>query len=160
MKNIILTILSVLSLTSCIGQAEQKTTEHTENSKNKIEPKIDYKVNKEYDENGNLIKYDSIYTYYYSNVDKNAMLNDSIFKKFDEHFKGLDQFNNDSFFKDFFNQENFNEDDFFSEDFFSGNLGRNQEMMQKMMKRMDSLKNQFFIKEFPLEEDKKEESKE
>ncbi|HBK71184.1 MAG TPA: hypothetical protein DDZ39_05925 [Flavobacteriaceae bacterium] len=151
MKKIILFISFAVILSSCNAQ----TKKEKEIATNKEKPKGNYKVNKEYDENGNLIKYDSIYTYYYSNVDKEEMRNDSVFKKINEHLKGIDPLNNDSFFKEFFNQENLNEDDFFSEDFFSGNLNNNQEMMQKMMKRMDSLKNEFLIKEFPLEENKR-----
>jgi len=46
---------------------------------------------------------DSTYTYYYSNVDENAILNDSIFNKLDQHFKMNSPFE-DPFFEEFFNQ--------------------------------------------------------
>lgn len=156
MKNLMLMLIPFFTLVSC--NAQDKKVEDSKSikiSKETIKPKVDYKVNKEYDENGNLIRFDSTYTYYYSNIDKDAMLKDSIIKKFNTRFNMKDLFGN-SLFNDFFQENNFNEDDFFKEDFFRGNFKRNQEMLNKMMKRMDSLKNQFFIEEFPLEDKKKE----
>lgn len=151
MKNIAVFILSVLMLSSCNAQTDKKA-----DSKEKIKPKVDYKVNKEYDENGNLIKYDSIYTYYYSNIDKDTLMNDSILKKLKEHFSLEGTNINDDFFNDFFNEGTYLEDDFFSEDFFRGNINKHQEMMYKMLSRMDSLKNRFFIEQYPLKREKKE----
>ena len=143
--------LSVFTLISCNAQTDKKTEDkQSEVTKSEIKPKVDYKVNKEYDENGNLIRLDSTYTYYYSNIDKDAMMNDSIFKKFNKRFNMKSPFMSD----DFFDKETFIEDDFFSEDFFRGNFKRNQEMMQKMMSRMDSLKNQLFMEEFLLKKEK------
>ena len=46
--------------------------------KDTIKPTVDYKVNKEYDEKGNLIKNDSTYTYYNINIDRNAVITHSI----------------------------------------------------------------------------------
>ena len=156
MKNWMIILLSFFTLISCNAQDKKEE----DNKSNKIstetnQPKIDYKVNKEYDENGNLIRLDSTYTYYYSNIDKDAMMKDSILKKLNQHFNMKDAFSS-SFFEDFFREDNFIKDDFFQEDFFRGNLKRNHEMMNKMMQRMDSLKNQFFIEEFPLDEKENE----
>jgi len=156
MKKIALFVLSSFLLISC--NAQEKSKDKTKTSKETIQPKIDYKVNKEYDENGNLIRLDSTYTYYYSNIDKDAMMNDSIVKKFYKHFKGQSPFT-DSFFDDFFKQDDYLEDEFFKQDFFRGNIKRNQEMMNKMLQRMDSIKNNFLLDEFPLE-DKSNNSKE
>jgi len=155
MKNLMIILLSFFTLISCNAQ-DKKEEDNKSNkiSKETIKPKIDYKVNKEYDENGNLIRLDSTYTYYYSNIDKDAMMKDSVFKKINEHFNMNSPFGK-SFYDDFF-QDGFNEDDFFQEDFFRGNFKRNREMMNKMMQRMDSLKNQFFIEEFPLDEKENE----
>jgi len=156
MKNLVLVILSTFALVSCNAQTKKELDKkQLEFSKETIKPKIDYKVNKEYDENGNLIRVDSTYTYYYSNIDKDAMMNDSIFKKFNEHFNLKSPFGN-SLLDEFFKQNNYLEDDFFKEDFFRGNFGKNQEMMHKMLQRMDSIKNKFFMEQFPLEEQKKD----
>ncbi len=158
MKNIAIILLSVFTLASCNAQEKKELEKkQIENSKEKIEPKIDYKVNKEYDENGNLIRIDSTYTYYYSNIDRDAMMKDSIFKKFNQHFDMKGAFDN-SLFDEFFKNDTYIEDDFFKEDFFRGNFERNQEMMNQMMQRMDSIKNKFFMDQFPLEKDKERES--
>lgn len=149
MKNLIMSVVSLILLSGCYGQTE-KNKETVE--KDTIKPKIDYKVNKVYDEKGNLIKYDSTYTYYYSNIDKRAMINDSIFNKFNEYFNLKNPLLDDSFFNDFFKQEYYLENDFFREDFFRNSHKRNREMMDKMLERMDSIKNQFFLKEYPLEQ--------
>ena len=42
-------------------------------------PQTSIKVDKKYDSKGNLIKYDSTYSYYYSNIKDNKNLEDSIF---------------------------------------------------------------------------------
>ena len=48
-------------------------------------PKENIRVNKEFDKNGNVIKYDSAYSYYYSNIKNNPVVADSIFNKFRNH---------------------------------------------------------------------------
>ncbi len=148
-------IVIILTLTFSVVSCGQTTEKETITSKESIEPKIDYKVNKKYDKNGNLIRYDSTYTNYYSNIDKDTLMNDSIFKRFNEYFSTKDPFNN-HFFDDFFKQDSYPEDDFFTKDFFRESLKQNQEMMDKMMQRMDSLKNEFFLNKFPLENTHKE----
>lgn len=153
MKNIITLFISVLLFTSCNAQSEKKTdVQKEEISKEQIDPKVDYKVNKKYDDEGNLIGYDSTYTYYYSNVDKDAMLQDSVFEKFSDHFNMGNSLMGDDFFHDFFDEKNFPKDEFFKEDFFSGDVKSNQEMINRMLSRMDSLKNKFFIETYPLKQ--------
>ncbi len=81
-------------------------------------PKENVKVTKEFDENGNLIRYDSVYTYFYSNT-KTAQNPEEIMKYLEEieqrfKFPGqsiFDQFFNDdefffkNFYSDFYNKE-------------------------------------------------------
>ena len=48
------------------------------------QPKANIKVNKEYDKNGNLIRYDSTYTYVFTGTD--SLIKDSFLKEFvDQH---------------------------------------------------------------------------
>lgn len=63
-KYILLFIVGLLSV-SCKGQEnETKKNEKEENKTNIVEvPKGTWKVDKEFDENGNLIRYDSIYSW-------------------------------------------------------------------------------------------------
>jgi hypothetical protein len=152
MKYLMLVTLSTLMMLSCNAQENKELNKkETETLKEKIEPKIGYKVNKEYDENGNLIRLDSTYSYYYANIDKDVMINDSIFKKFNQYFNHNSHFNN-SLFDDFFKQDNYLENDFFKEDFFSGNFERNQKIINSLFQRMDSIKNNFLLEQFPLDQ--------
>ncbi len=87
MRQIILGLSLFLSvLVGCKGQVNDKTGSNKLDTINKIEPKTNIKVNKEYDENGNLIRYDSTYSYYYSNIEGDSLLRDSVFNKFRTFF--------------------------------------------------------------------------
>ena len=102
-----------------------------------VEPKTDIKVEKEYDEKGNLIRYDSTYSsfYNYSSTDINEL--DSIMNRFRSNvwspfasdFPSLNGFEN-HLFQDFNN--------LFDDKFFDLH-----ESMQKEFERMDSLRKQF-----------------
>ena len=159
MKQAFIILASVFLLVSCNAQTE-KTTDNKENIQyeDSIRPKIDYKVDRKYDKEGNLIKYDSTYTYYYSNIDKDALINDSVFSKFNDHFKN-NPFSNQNFFDDFFKDDKYLEDDFFKEDFFSEHFRKNQDLMEQMLFRMDSLKNLYFSEEFPIENSSRKSAK-
>jgi len=79
----------------------------------KKEPKIDIKVNKEYDDKGNVIKYDSSYSYIYSDTNivnfSDSLFNypfnisDSDFFSLKHNFSDIDSIFSDPFFKDFHN---------------------------------------------------------
>lgn len=106
-------------------------------------PQTDVKVNKEYDENGNLIRYDSTYTYFYSSDGEpfNFDMNDSLFIK--DRFFSNGLFNDSDFFmfpeipsfEDFFNNDNFIMNDPFFQDFEK----LHQEMIDKMKNMQDSI---------------------
>ena len=79
----------------------------------KQEPKVDIRVNKKYDESGNQIGFDSTYTSFYSNIEGDTLLMDSLFNQFNpflkNHYDGVfdrqfeNMFFNDSlFYDDFF----------------------------------------------------------
>lgn len=118
---------------NCTAQNKQKTTEKA------LKPDENIQVNKEYDEQGNLTKYDSIYSYSYSS---NGKLNDSLKMQFLKHFNNHSFFN-DSFFDDLFKQDSitghFNPKNFFYDGFMN-----QDEQIKNMIKRMDSIQQQFF----------------
>ncbi len=109
-------------------------------------PKIRIKVNKIYDENGNVVGYDSTYAWSWSNEETDTVFNinpDSLFNRFrpyfDEHFLHIPDpftngfFNDSSLYFDFFNNEHFF--DTWQDELFH---------FKKEIERMDSLKQQFF----------------
>lgn len=135
-----------LSFCSCNGQEKQPN----KNNLNEVKqpPKEDIQVNKEYDKDGNLIKFDSTYTYFYSNIEKNQIVEDSIFNNFRIMFDKSYPFSNQPFFNDIFFQDSLMKYDFYKEDFFTERFKRNIERTEKMFHEMDSLKNKFFLEQF------------
>lgn len=147
MKRIwILFIAVTLILSSCNGQEQQIKNNKLSNGKNV--PKEDIKVNKEYDENGNLIRYDSTYTYYYSNIENSQFEEDSIFNNFRKMFNSNYPFSYKPYFNDLFFEDSLMKYDFYKEDFFTERFRQNMERTEKMFQEMDSIKNKFFNEQF------------
>ncbi|UKM63703.1 hypothetical protein GSB9_00248 [Flavobacteriaceae bacterium GSB9] len=148
----IIPLFSLLIFFNCSGQEKQNKI-----AQNSTIPDENITVNKEYDENGNLVKYDSIYSYSYSSSGK---LNDSLKMEFEKHFKNKNMFN-DAFFNDFFGEKT-NLQDFNPDDFFQKGLMEHDEQIKKIMQRMDSLHQLFFNERsqpiIPAEPDKPEPS--
>jgi hypothetical protein len=138
----VLIIISLL-LSSCHqntnGQnqeTQEKTTSIAKDSLHK--PKVNIKVNKHYDDKGNVIGFDSTYTSFYSNVEGDTARMDSHMNTFDRYF------NRDYslFFKDSLRYL-----DFFHDDFFLKRYELNDHYFRDMMNRMDSIKNNFYRQE-------------
>lgn len=146
MKRIgILALAISIILNSCNGQ---KKTEKTEMSKDTITPKTNIIVNKEYDDKGNLIRYDSTYSSYYSNIVHDTLLGDSVFNNFKNFFNQSYGFSNQPYFNNFFFEDSLLKYDFYKRDFFSNRFQNNMEQMDKLFNEMDSLKNNFFYRQF------------
>ena len=99
MKRFIIFFILFCGLNS-INQAQDKDIK-------KIQPKEDIKVNREFDEQGNLIRFDSTYTYNWSNDSTfvNSILPKDFDRFFDDHFNFFNDssFIGNSFFEDFDN---------------------------------------------------------
>lgn len=148
MKRIWILFMAVtLILSRCNGQEKQIKNDKLSDVKNA--PKEDIRVNKEYDKNGNLIKYDSTYTYFYSNIDKNQIKEDSIFNNFREMFDVNYPFSFKPYFNDLFFEDSLLKYDFYKKDFFSERFRHNMEQTEKMFQEMDSIKNKYFMERFP-----------
>lgn len=142
MKQIVMVAVAVfLGYLNCNGQIADNDT-----TKGKNSPKTNIKVNKEYDDQGNLIRYDSTYSYSYSNMDNDSIPNDSIFSLFRDRFNHQFSFSEDPFFKDFFFQDSVMKDEFFNDDFFMKRFKQNMEQMDNLFQEMDSVKNDFYKK--------------
>ncbi|MBU1011398.1 MAG: hypothetical protein KKG99_00210 [Bacteroidetes bacterium] len=91
-------------------------------------PKIEIKVNKEKDDKGNVIRFDSTYSYSWHGENMSQELMDSIFNEFKMNGHLKDFFKNDIFGNDFFDHDflshrdsilsGFDFGDFFNDDFF------------------------------------------
>lgn len=142
----ILAIAISFLINGCNGQINQ---EKAVASSDTLKPFTDIKVNKEYDEYGNLIRYDSSYSYYYSNIESDTLLGDSIVKDFRNYFNKRYGFSNEPFFNDYFFEDSLLQYDFYKNDFFLNRFQRNMEYMDRLFGEMDSIKNRFFYRQFP-----------
>ncbi len=145
MKRIsIVAIVLSLVLGSCNGQTK---TEANINEKDTILPEENIKVNKEFDKDGNLVRYDSTYTSFYSNIKNDTIKTDSIFNNFRSFFNHAYPFSNQFFFNDLFFQDSLLHYDFYKKDFFSKRFEKNMSKMNKLFHDMDSLKNDYYNKQ-------------
>ena len=146
-KAIIFTVFVSFMLASCNGQ---NSLEQTSEKKDTIKPKVDISVQKEYDEDGNLISVDSTYSYFYSNIKNDSLLEKEIFDRFKQNFKGQFRLLDSLFMEDFYIDEPFNLGNFYTDEFFKNNFKFHQKSIDDMLKEMDSLKNSFYKKEKDL----------
>ena len=149
MKNYILLLFLALLCVNCNGQVDQKIK--VEN--NDIEtPKGAWKVNKEFDENGNLIRYDSIYSWSSnSKFDNLSITKDSLRKSFrSKFFKNFSEFENKGF-QNMFSQDSLFSNHFFNDSFFGSPIGKDlididklqQQMIQKQKKFLEKYQSEF-----------------
>ena len=137
--------------TSCNAQDSENVPEKSsdlETQKDSLhKPKGNWKVNKEVDENGNIIRYDSIYSWSSSGNIK-GMDSDSIFNQMQSmmqkrfsmlqspHLNGFSE--RDSIMKQFFS------DDFFKDGFFSNAVPSGFPNINEIMKQMEAMRQNFF----------------
>ncbi|WP_317899861.1 hypothetical protein [Aurantibacillus circumpalustris] len=119
-------------------------------------PDINVKVNKQFDKNGNIIKYDSTYSYVYKSGPKGMRVdNDSIYAQFKNFF----QLNSSSLLnreKDrVFLEDSLFQYDFFNDDYFEKRFDLNQNIFRDFFKQMDSIKTNFLIERYPKGNSKK-----
>jgi len=147
-------MIGLLSV-SCNSQNNDiKITETKERNDEKIveEPKGTWKVDKEFDENGNLIRYDSIYSW--SSYDKYNNLSlserDSLVQSFKSRFfTNFSRFENQGF-EDVFSKDSLFSKHFFNDDFFGSDFGSDFMDIDKIRQQMIARQN-FFLKKYQSE---------
>lgn len=144
-----LLLILLLFLSSC----HEKTRGQTKEEKNRIssvekdslnKPKVNIKVNKHYDDKGNVIGFDSTYTSFYSNIEGDTVKMDSLMGSFDRYFKRDHSLFFDNQFNSLFFSDSTRYPDFFHDDFFMKRYELNDHYLRDMMSRMDSIKNHFY----------------
>ncbi|WP_067028915.1 hypothetical protein [Allomuricauda sp. CP2A] len=138
----------LLALTSCQGQ-EKKESEMVKEGDHKemAQPKGSWKVDREFDENGNLIRYDSIYTWSSDSLDDLSGLDrDSLLSNFESKFYShFSQFK-DQGFGDLFEPDSLFSKRFFNEDFFKSDFGEDFMELDNIRKRMMERQKRFLEK--------------
>ncbi len=168
-KHILLFLLAILSF-SCNGQKSKINKEETKKIENTIveEPKGTWKVDKEFDENGNLIRYDNIYSWSSNNQYDNlsSVDRDSIMSSFKSRFyTNFSQFENEGF-EDVFSPDSLFSNRFFNDDFFGSSFGQDfididkirQQMIARQKEFLEKYQSEFIQPEESEDEDEKEQN--
>ncbi len=139
MKTLIIAIWMIIpAMVSCQSQ-DIKLSKTKKNKKD--EPKEEVVVNKKYDDNGNLIEFDSTYTSYYSNFKGDTLSVDSIMNNFDTYFN---RHLNGLVLNRMGPIDSTIDKNFFHDDFFEKQFMDQDKMMRNMVQEMDSIKNEYF----------------
>ncbi len=150
MKKYILLFIISLSAFSCNAQDNKsKNTEIKESEENRVtQPKGTWKVDKEFDDNGNLIRYDSIYSWS-SNGKLNDLLTtdkDSLMQSFkSSFFTNFSDFENQGF-EDVFSIDSLFRKRFFNEDFFESDFGNDFMDIDKTRQKLIARQKKFLEK--------------
>lgn len=138
----------LLTLNGCQGQ-EHKEGELTKEGdhKERVQPKGSWKVDREFDENGNLIRYDSIYTWSSDSLeDLSGLDRDSLLSNFESKFYShFSQFK-DQGFEDLFEPDSLFSKRFFSDGFFESDFGEDFMELDNIRKRMMERQRRFLEK--------------
>ena len=140
-KYILLWMICLLSF-SCSGQ--KKETEQAD----KKERKGNWKVDKEFDKFGNLIRYDSVYTWSSDKMFNNLSSNDrdSLIQSYKSRFfTDFSKFNNNRF-EDVFSKDSIFIKRFFNDDFFGSNFGKDFMDIDKIRQQMIVRQKKFLEK--------------
>lgn len=159
MKTIKIMLVSLLFLvfSGCNGQTQKGKSELAEIKKiaplkddSLAKPRIDVKVNRQYDDKGNIVRFDSTYSYFYSSPKGSMNLsNDSVYNSFRAFFEKsypnlMDRSTNNIFFNDSLFKY-----DFFNEDYFQKRFELNNKMFENMYRQMDSIKRGYMKQNYP-----------
>jgi hypothetical protein len=153
MKTLVVTLAVALFTFGCNAQSEnKKNTEQTEVIKEqKKAPNESWTVKKELDENGNVIGYDSVYTWSYNNIEGDSVYVDvdSMMRSIDSYFgENMPSVWNRSFMKPMFS-DSLLARDLFSDKYFEDRWKSDFFDIEEMFQHMDSIRNRFLEQNFP-----------
>ena len=164
MKTLAIILFSLLII-GCDNPAAQKTAKRhdkqtTDSTRDAVNPKTSVTVNKKYDDKGNLLRYDSTYSYYYKSPGGTRSIGaDTLYS----HFRKYYNLNYDSLFNQRFGDIFFNDTlykyDFMEPDYFSKRFELNESYMRNLLRQMDSIKTGFLNRDYPQGQIKKNSDK-
>jgi hypothetical protein len=156
MKIMLVSLLFAI-FSGCNGQIKKEKSEVEETKKitalkedSLAKPRIDVKVNRRYDDKGNLVQFDSTYSYFYSSPSGTMQLgNDSVFRNFRSFFERSYPNLMDRRIKNIFFNDSLFKYDFFNDDYFQKRFELNKKMFEDMYRQMDSIKRGFMKQNYP-----------
>jgi len=143
-----------------VGFTTQARIVRDSNRKAANKPKIQVKVNKVYDKNGNIVRYDSTYTWSYSSDNNGRKIDvDSLMSRFMPYLRGHLP---DALAKEFSNPDMRSNDsalilDFFNDEHFFNKWQTQLFDFPQQLREMDSLKREFIRHYLPNKEKNKRE---
>lgn len=150
MKTYVLVFIIGLLSISC--NAQDKNAKHTDSADTEakiIEPhKGSWKVNKEFDDAGNLIRYDSIYSWSSTKkLDKLSLTEkDSLLQTFKSRFfRNFSDFDTKNF-EDVFSKDSLFSKHYFNDEFFGSDFGRDFMDIDKITQQMIARQKKFLEK--------------
>jgi hypothetical protein len=144
----IFSITMLLGCTLVFFACNENTNGQT--SKNEIkrdsvsQPNVKIRVNRHYDDKGNVVGFDSTYTSFYADVNGDTATMDSMMRGFDRYFNLRHPFLLQNEFAPLFFNDSLRYPDFFHRDYFMKRYELNDAYLRNMMQRMDSIKNRYF----------------
>jgi len=152
MKTLNLLLVTALLVTGCKAQDKDKNAPEIVQDKSTIQniPKESWSIKKEVDEDGNVTRYDSTYTWSYSNLGDSIDVNvDSVLNSFDLYFnRRMPSLWGPKFMNPMW-RDSTTFPDFFTDDYFHNRWRKNLYDMDNMFKQMDSMRNRFFDDNYP-----------
>jgi hypothetical protein len=164
MKKLIMLVLLPLLLASCEGQVAKSSGQADSTKYMQSEtrmPKADIRVNKAYDDKGNLISYDSTYVWSYSNHtgDSVNIDVDSVMQEFWPFMNSRMQDGTPYLEDQWWGYDSLFYDAFLNHDYFMSRWKENRKAMDRMIREMDSVKGLFFREHYPQLDDRETNSR-
>ena len=149
MKTYVIMMALLSGLMSCKGQGKKDGAIAGEGQKKEIDrPKGSWKVDKEYDESGNLIRYDSIYSWSSDGAlnDLAGLNRDSLLNNLESKFyRNFSQFKSQGF-EDIFEPDSLFSKRFFNSGFFDSDFGEDFIELDNVYRRMLERRKRFLEK--------------
>jgi hypothetical protein len=143
---VLVVMMAVIALTSCHDKPGKQASDRADTARRADtlhKPTADIRVNRRYDDRGNLIGFDSTYTSYYSNFRGDTTKMDLV-KRFDRNFST----GRSTWFNNRVNSFYFS-DPLFRDDFMMKRLQSNDPHFKDMMHRIDSVNGRFYEDQKP-----------
>ncbi|RKS45076.1 hypothetical protein BC962_2751 [Gillisia mitskevichiae] len=147
----LLILLFVLTTLSCNAQEKEKKEQNKDQKLSSAQPEEKWDVKKEYDEEGNLIRYDSVYSWKYSTIEGDSISQnlDSIMDNFRRYFEVKAPYKWENYFSYFPKNDSLFMNDFFADDYFLRNWRRQNLELEEFIRQIDSSRNSFLRKNHP-----------
>ncbi len=151
MKKITILFLAAILNLSCNAQEKEKINNELKENKDIVspneKPKGTWKVDKEFDEYGNMIRYDSIYSWSSGDIEELAENNsDSLLQSFRSRFYNNFSKMDKTEFEDIFSRDSLFTKRFFDDDFFGSQFGEDFMDIDRIHKRMERMQKEFLEK--------------